>query len=402
MFTHRRIASVMALLGLSAAVLSAQSVVSAHSGTLHYFDGAVMIDGARVESKVSKFNEIKEKSVLTTAQGRAEILLTPGVFLRVGENTEIRMLDNRLASTRVELVSGSAMVESDDPNMSVKSPAVTIVYKDYEIQPVKFGIFEITSSPNQLRVFKGQAFVAAGSNRATIKEGHLMPFSAALLAERFNEKDVDDLFLWARDRSSAISAANMSSARTLAGNGYASGLPYDPSFLRMSGFSGNWYYNSFLNMYTYMPFSGTYWSPFGYGYFSPYTIYGYYYPGGYYWNGGGSSRAGGSTGVPLTNIGTSSLAASQVSRVGAGLNTHPTLSSPVRTSDGFSATNSTATRGGGFDASARGGFNPGFNSVGSAPVSSGGFNSAASSGGGAASAPAAGGGGHVGGGGRGR
>jgi hypothetical protein len=410
MFTHHRSACVAAFFGFAAGVLSAQSVISTHSGTLHYFDGSVSIDGVRVESKVGKFSEVKEKSVLSTTQGRAEILLTPGVFLRVGENTEIKMLDNRLLSTRVEVLSGTAVVESDDPEVSVKSPAVTILYKDYEIQPVKFGIFEITSSPSQMRVFKGQALVVAGNNKATIKEGHLMPFSAALLSEKFNEKDVDDLYLWARDRSAYISAANMSSARSLAsGNGYRADGRYDPSLIRQAGgFSGNWYYNSFLNMYTYMPYSGTLWSPFGYGYFSPYSIYGYYAPNAYYWNGGGGSRASSSVGVPLTNIGTSSLAAAQVSRLGAGVNTHPTLGSPVRGAEGPALTNSSgAFRGPGFNGSAaqRGGFNPGFNSVGSSPVASspsgGGYSPAASSGGGGGvSAPA--GGGNVGGGGRGR
>ncbi len=48
--------------------------------------------------------------MLRTGQGRAEVLLTPGVFLRVGENSAIRMLDNRLLSTRVEIVSGNAIV----------------------------------------------------------------------------------------------------------------------------------------------------------------------------------------------------------------------------------------------------------------------------------------------------
>jgi hypothetical protein len=413
MLTQSRIASAVALLSLTAAVASAQSVVSAHSGTLHYFDGAVTIDGVRVESKVGKFSEMKEKSVLRTGQGRAEILLTPGVFLRVGENTEIKMLDNRLMSTRVEIVSGSAMVESDDPELSVKNPAVTILYKDYEIQPVKFGIFEITSEPSQLRVFKGQAAVQAGTNRATINEGRLMPVSAALVSEKFDEKQADDLYLWARDRSAYLSAANMSSARSLA---TASGLGYGYAGLGnatigglgpRNGFSGNWYYNSFLNMYTYMPYGGTLWSPFGYGYFSPYTIYSYYSPYNYYWYGGGGSRASASTGVPLTNIGTSSLAASQISRTGSGINTHPTLSSPVRSfGSSASPTNSAASgyRGGGFEAGSagtRGSFNPGFNSAGnnsgsfSAPASSsrsGGFSPAVSGGGATAGGASVGGG----------
>jgi hypothetical protein len=328
------------------------------------------------------------------------------------------MLDNRLLSTRVEILSGSAVVESDDPEVSVKDPAVTIIYKDYEIQPVKYAILEIASEPGQLKVYKGQAAVVSGSNHITVKEGRLMPFSAALLTEKFDEKQADDLYLWARDRSAYLSAANMSSARSLAGRGYSTNGLYNGGYSGLGfndQFRGGWYYNSFLNMYTYMPYGGTAWSPFGYGYFSPYTIYSYYSPGNYYWYGGGSRGTSG--GVPLSNIGTSSLAASQVSRIGSGTNTHPTLSSPVRGANGFSGTNSAASSGyrGGFgEAAQRGGYNnPGFNNnagfnsapVSSAPVSSapsGGFSSAGARGGGGGGGVVGGGGGSVGGGARGR
>ncbi|MES1261550.1 MAG: hypothetical protein ABUS49_07435, partial [Acidobacteriota bacterium] len=301
----------------------------------------------------------------------------------------------------------------------VKNPAVTIIYKDYEIQPVKYAILEIASDPGQLKVYKGQAAVASGSNRITVKEGRLMPFSAALLTEKFDEKQADDLYLWARDRSAYLSAANMSSARSLASKGYSMNGLYSGGYSGLGfndRFNGGWYYNSFLNMYTYMPYGGTAWSPFGYGYFSPYTIYSYYSPGNYYWYGGGSR--GSSGGVPLSNIGTSSLAASQVSRIGAGTNTHPTLSSPVRSANGFSATNSAASGGyrGGFgEAAQRGYSNPGFNAgnnagfnsaaassapVSAAPSGGGGFAAAGARGGGGGAV--GGGGGSVGGGARGR
>ena len=52
-----------------------------------------------------------------------------------------------------------------------------------------------------------------------------------------------------------------------------------------NGFSGGWYYNSYLNMYSFMPFGGTMYSPFGFGYFNPITVVDVYTPGGYYWNG---------------------------------------------------------------------------------------------------------------------
>ena len=56
-----------------------------------------------------------------------------------------------------------------------------------------------------------------------------------------------------------------------------------------SRFGGSWYYNTFLDMFTFLPYGGTYWSPFGYGFFSPYSIKQFYNPGNYYWYGGGGS-----------------------------------------------------------------------------------------------------------------
>ena len=69
-----------------------------------------------------RFTEMKEQSELHTGLGRAEILLTPGVLLRVGENSSVKMLDNRLVSTRVEFVSGIAMLEMVDAGSTVKDP----------------------------------------------------------------------------------------------------------------------------------------------------------------------------------------------------------------------------------------------------------------------------------------
>ncbi|HVW85444.1 MAG TPA: hypothetical protein VHB50_12225, partial [Bryobacteraceae bacterium] len=279
---------------MTTAVVSAQSITSAHSGLVHYFEGAVTIDGNAVESKVGKFSEMKENSVLRTGQGRAEILLTPGVYLRVGENSAVKMLDNRLLSTRLEFLSGAAVVESDDPEVSVKDPAVTILYKDYQIQPVKYGIFEVTSDPSQMKVYKGQANVVAGGERTTVKDGKMVTFSAALVTEKFDDKQADDLYLWARDRSGALAAANMSSARSLSANGYSMNSLYNgaiyPGLGFSSGFMGGWYYNQYLGMYSYMPYGGTFYSPFGYGLYSPVTISSFYMPDGFYWYGGGGAR----------------------------------------------------------------------------------------------------------------
>ena len=161
-------------------ICSAQSITTARSGTLHYFDGDVSIDGTQVIQQRGTFPQIKEQGVLRTGLGRAEVLLTPGVFLRLGENSAIRMMDERLISTRVEILAGTAMVESDDPRMSIKDSPVTLIYSDYQIQPVKHGLFEISAAPAQVKVFKGEAQVVAGESKVVVSEGHLAPLTAAL------------------------------------------------------------------------------------------------------------------------------------------------------------------------------------------------------------------------------
>src|SRR6185437_13285168 len=254
-------------------------------------------------SQAGRFSDLKEQSTLQTAQGRAEILFTPGVLLRVGENTSIKMLDIRLMSTRVELLSGTAMMEDVESGETIKDPPVTLIYRNFSAQPVKFGLFEMNSEPGQVKVFKGEARVTGNGSTETVKDGNLLNLGTTMASAKFDAKDGDDLYFWSRDRSSYLSAGNMASARTMASSGYANGSGFgyagwNPSLWR--GFSGGWYYNSFMGMYSYIPFGGTLYDPFGYGYYNPVTIGEAYFPG-YYWNGGGGARNGATTGIPLRN-----------------------------------------------------------------------------------------------------
>jgi hypothetical protein len=215
MYTERGFCPVAVLILVSPAICAAQTVTSARSGTLHYFEGTVSIDGTSLTPKASKFPSIQERGVLRTGKGRAEILLTPGVFLRVGEDSAIRMVDTRLISTRVDIRSGSAVIESEDPQMAVKAFPVTLLFRDYEIQMVKYGLVEITSDPAQLKVFRGEAKVSTGGRRAVVRDGRLLSFALAFRAEKFDPRRGDDLYLWARDRSQNLSGANMSSGRSI-------------------------------------------------------------------------------------------------------------------------------------------------------------------------------------------
>src|ERR1039458_7667041 len=97
---------VLALAAGSIAALAQSAVISARSGLIHYVEGQVYLGDQLVETKFGVFPEVKENQQLKTEEGRAEVLLTPGVFLRLGENSSFRMITNRLIDTRLEFQIG--------------------------------------------------------------------------------------------------------------------------------------------------------------------------------------------------------------------------------------------------------------------------------------------------------
>src|SRR5579862_2307249 len=153
----RRIVLLSAATGLIGCPIFGQSVVSVHAGVVHFFEGSVSIDGQPLEQKFGRFFDIKAGSELRTDQGRAEVLLTPGVILRVDQNSSIRMLDNRLTAARVEFIGGSAAADTMN---APPNPPVTILYRGYEVHLKQAGRYRFDSAPPELRVERGEAEVA--------------------------------------------------------------------------------------------------------------------------------------------------------------------------------------------------------------------------------------------------
>jgi hypothetical protein len=274
-------------------------------------EGAVFADDQPVNQKYGTFPDLKEKSVLRTEAGRAEVLLTPGVFLRVGENSAIKMIDNRLSDTRVELLKGSAVVECDDP---MKVNAVTMIYGDFQVHVRKAAVMEFASNPAALKVFHGEAEVELNGTVSVVKAGKALPFTQALAQEHFDAKTAgDELTRWSQERSEAVAVANVSAAKSLRDSG-------GNSLFGMGGYGignasmpyGSWYYNPYYSMYTYMPMNGMFFNPYGYGFFSPYSVYQVYGNPGYFYGGSGGGAV--TQGTPTsssnrprpisTNIGT--------------------------------------------------------------------------------------------------
>jgi hypothetical protein len=278
----RSVLGIAALAGATSITASAQAVISAKSGLVHYVEGRVYLNDQLIESKFGEFPDVKENQQLRTEEGRAEVLLTPGVFLRLGENSAIRMVTNRLIDTRLEFLSGSALVEADE---LLKDNGVTLVYKDYAVQIQKKGVYRFDSEPAQLRVYDGLALADLNGKTQEVKEGHLLSMESGLQVASFDKKDVDDLYRWGAHRSEYISMANVSAAKMVADSG-------------TSWMNPNWYFNPYYNMFTFVPGYGYggYYNPFGYSFWSPFSVYGYISSLPYY----SYAPIGGSSLTPVT------------------------------------------------------------------------------------------------------
>src|ERR1700761_4494602 len=95
---------------LSAPAFAASGANSALPGTLNYVEGQVNIGQDTVNADAVG-TALRPDETLETGNGKAEILLTPGVFLRVDDNSAVRMISPSITNTAVELQQGRAMVE---------------------------------------------------------------------------------------------------------------------------------------------------------------------------------------------------------------------------------------------------------------------------------------------------
>lgn len=186
-----------------------QSVISVYSGVIHLAEGAVLLDGRPLEQKPGRFAEVKAGSELRTEDGRAEVLLTPGVILRLGPDSAVRMVSNLLVDTRVEFLSGSVVLDAQEPSPET---SVTILFQGNQIALRNAGQYRLDSYPPELSVVAGRAEVVRNGAPIEIAGGRAFDFSTGMLAQ--NHSAQDSLDTWNKDRGDAIARENQEATRT--------------------------------------------------------------------------------------------------------------------------------------------------------------------------------------------
>ena len=101
------------LLSAQAPPYQAPPYRTALPGTVNYVEGQVSIDGNPLSTRQNGNTQVQPNQSLMTANGKAEMLLTPGVFVRSGSNSDIRMVSNGLSNPTIEVIRGEALIEVD-------------------------------------------------------------------------------------------------------------------------------------------------------------------------------------------------------------------------------------------------------------------------------------------------
>ena len=228
-------------------------------GTVNYLEGQVSIDGNQLNTKQIGEAALASDQTLETSSGKAEILLSPGVFVRVGNNSELRMVSPELVNPRVELVRGEAMVEVDQ---KPKDATIAILERGAEASLLKQGLYRFDSDEGRIGVIDGKVRVTDnGASKAFGKGKEVVLNGGPLKPVSFDRKAQDDLYRWSSVRSGYLAEANAATAR----NVYLGYAPYSGT---------GWYWNPYFSAWSWLPGDGFFYSPFGYPFFSPgYVIY---------------------------------------------------------------------------------------------------------------------------------
>jgi hypothetical protein len=185
-----------ALLGLMVVCVGltqAQELISARAGVVAYVEGEARVDGNAVRVP----QQLQDGQTLSTSAARAEVLLMPGVFLRMDEGAVFRMDDTRLASAQLTMQEGSAFLEVQEiapgARLRVRFGEAVAEFKNP-------GVYLLDAGLDTLRVYNGQVIVWRAGAKTGVKRGKIAQLRTGL-SSGFNAKELASLASWAARRT---------------------------------------------------------------------------------------------------------------------------------------------------------------------------------------------------------
>jgi hypothetical protein len=269
-------------------------VVSVRAGEVNLVEGDVSVKSGNSKSDqdwslLVPGDVVKEGDAVKTGPGsRAEVLLNPGSYLRLSENSEFKFDSTSIDSIKINLLKGAAIVEAVAGGASVLA---TVITPNAQFSIARAGVYRFNvddSGRTEAQVTKGR--LTTGT--LEVREGReVVVGDAGSELVAVDKRPADTFDAWSKDRAKSLVEANANLARSdvnlfqaRSGLGFGSGL-WSPLWSSRFGWFGSctglWYFDPFFGSFLYLP--DTFWgcsalsSPYGY----PYQC-GYYPPRGGY------------------------------------------------------------------------------------------------------------------------
>jgi hypothetical protein len=183
--------------------MAQQRTISARAGTINYQQGTVYVDDQPVHPRYGLAPlQMKNDQRLRIDNGRVELLLGSGVYLRMLGASSIRMLENHLDDTRVLVETGSVLIEVAGMNRGAQ---LRIVCGEVTTRLQRDGLYRfdapVVATMGKLRIYKGDAVVEREGISVKGKSGLAVELAHDPEVSKFDSKENDALEVWAARRS---------------------------------------------------------------------------------------------------------------------------------------------------------------------------------------------------------
>lgn len=272
-------------------------VISAKAGGVNFVEGTVTVTRATGKSGYLMKNDTLEvgDKVTTANNSKAEILLNPGSYIRLGSNSEFEFITTSLDDLKLKLTAGSAMLEVFANN----DFSVEVHAQNSKFYLVQSGVYRIdaTGPIARIEVWEGKAQVG-DANPKIVKDGRAASvYGSTVTVAKFERDENDVLESWSKTRARELAKINARlEKRSLRSTLISS---YHSNLWNLYNSFGLWIYDASFSGHCFFPFGGGWRSPYGYFYgWDLWNIrlpgYIYYQPPVWLANGNGNGNGNGS------------------------------------------------------------------------------------------------------------
>jgi len=241
-------AAVVTAVFLAAMVSHAQD---APPGAINCIEGQVSLGGQSIVGT----EVVGQGQVLETGQGNAEVLLTAGVYLRVGDHSAVKMDTVSDRDIKVEVVRGEVLVEVDAVD---RGRHLELIDHGADARLDNSGVYLFNAGEPAIAVYSGKLRVEDDRRGLELRRGEELRLdSATPKSQKFDLTAPVALYTWSAQRAGYAAQVSEWTGEVLLGlNGRA-------------WLSAGWHWNPWYKSWAFIPKEASVLTPFGYRLYAP-------------------------------------------------------------------------------------------------------------------------------------